>query len=215
MDSFNLYFLLASSSGKWFQYPIHRPARPPLCYVRNDEQYIVASKWNAVLLPENRLFMRMRARVMLPEFHSANTGMNVIYLWARIIKKDQRERKMSRTIFDCLENEMACLISQAQVSWGKLLTECRCYEMVVKVGKNIIYADENESNPGDDMNWNQTVRPKFNHQFILNELGSGCFAKYLVLKSSCHNFSTNVLWTQWSGPWAVAAVKKLTALLLT
>ena len=53
---------------------------------------------------------------MLPEFHSANTGMNVIYLWARIIKKDQRERKMSRTIFDCLENEMACLISQAQVS---------------------------------------------------------------------------------------------------
>jgi len=122
---------------------------------------------------------------------------------------------MSHTIFNCLGDEMECLISQAQVSWGKLLTKYMCYEMVVSMGKNIIYVDENKGNIGGDMNWFQTVRPKFDHQFCFNELGNGHYVKYLASKSICSDFSMNVPWKQWSAPWAAAAVRKLTALLLT
>ena len=43
---------------------------------------------------------------------------------------------------------MACLISQAQVSWGKLLTKRRYDKMVVNTGKNIIYVDGDENNAG-------------------------------------------------------------------
>ena len=89
---------------------------------------------------------------------------------------------------------MECLISQARVSWGKLLTKCRYYEMVVSTGKNIIYVDDHEGNQGDDMNWTQTVSPKFEDQWCFNEVGNGHYVKYFASKSGCNDFSMNMAW---------------------
>ena len=65
--------------------------------------------------------------------------------------------------------------------------------MVVSMGKNIIYVDENESNPDDDMNWIQTVRPKFDQECCFNEVGKGNYVNYLAFKTSCEDFSMKVL----------------------
>jgi hypothetical protein len=66
--------------------------------------------------------------------------------------------------------------------------------MVVSTSKNIIYVDGDESNPGNDMNRIQTMRPKFDDQleFCLNEEGNGHYVEYLASKSSCDDFSMNV-----------------------
>ena len=123
---------------------------------------------------------------------------------------------MSDTISKCLGNETTCLIS---VSWGKLFTKCECYKVVVSSETNIIYVYGNESNVGDEKNWVQTMRPKFDRQSWpnLNEMGNSLYIKYFVSKAICKmsDVSMNILWKQRSVPRATAAVKKLTALLPT
>ena len=71
------------------------------------------------------------------------------------------------------------------------MTKCTYYKVGVSTGKDKICVDKNESNAGDNMNWIQTVRPKFNREFCFDELGNGDYVKYLVSKSSCDNFSIN------------------------
>lgn len=59
---------------------------------------IYSNLGNAALLrvlQDNSLVVRMRATEMFPEFGSTNTGMNIIYIWAWILKRPKRAKDES------------------------------------------------------------------------------------------------------------------------